>query len=214
MKALICTKSSRTKEEWARGWERLITVNTERMEQRKNVALNTFRQGEVEQAKGDWQKDRWVHCQLLTSVNSNCFLTFLYCTACTRNKCYNGGQCSQAYYSPQLFICQCHQGFSGKQCEIGKYNLSVKGNNAAGFSYVVQKAETQKLLLYTGLSIKVSLFMVKLFYKEPLRRTPGLISVSLDKTLSFEAEDICISLQFAWKDIFTNLQYTTPGSQV
>ncbi|XP_074837976.1 tissue-type plasminogen activator [Carettochelys insculpta] len=37
---------------------------------------------------------------------------------CADQKCYNGGQCKQALYSPQLFICQCHQGFSGKQCEI------------------------------------------------------------------------------------------------
>ncbi|NXU83203.1 TPA protein, partial [Xiphorhynchus elegans] len=52
--------------------------------------------------------------------------------ACTRNKCYNGGQCSEAYYSPQLFICQCHPGFSGKQCEI---DTEVKCYSDAGVTY-------------------------------------------------------------------------------
>ncbi|XP_063031474.1 tissue-type plasminogen activator isoform X2 [Melospiza melodia melodia] len=51
---------------------------------------------------------------------------------CTRNKCYNGGQCSQAYYSPQLFICQCHPGFSGKQCEI---DTEVKCYKDTGVTY-------------------------------------------------------------------------------
>ncbi|KGL75997.1 Salivary plasminogen activator beta, partial [Tinamus guttatus] len=46
--------------------------------------------------------------------------------------CFNGGQCSQAYYSPQLFVCQCRQGFSGKQCET---DTAVKCYQDTGVTY-------------------------------------------------------------------------------
>uniref|UniRef100_A0A8C8RMX0 Plasminogen activator n=1 Tax=Pelusios castaneus TaxID=367368 RepID=A0A8C8RMX0_9SAUR len=47
--------------------------------------------------------------------------------SCADQKCYNGGQCKQALYSPLLFICQCRQGFSGKQCEIDTKVTCYKG---------------------------------------------------------------------------------------
>uniref|UniRef100_A0A8C0ENF0 t-plasminogen activator n=1 Tax=Bubo bubo TaxID=30461 RepID=A0A8C0ENF0_BUBBB len=76
--------------------------------------------GEIYQHRGTWLRlsgSRIEYCRC-DSGRTRCHTVPV--RACNRNKCYNGGQCSQAYYSPQLFICQCHQGFSGKQCEIGK----------------------------------------------------------------------------------------------
>ncbi|XP_075592917.1 tissue-type plasminogen activator isoform X4 [Balearica regulorum gibbericeps] len=88
--------------------------------------------GEIYQHRGTWLRlsgSRIEYCRC-DSGRSRCHTVPV--RACTRNKCYNGGQCSQAYYSPQLFICQCHQGFSGKQCEI---DTEVKCYKDAGVTY-------------------------------------------------------------------------------
>ncbi|XP_056426956.1 tissue-type plasminogen activator isoform X2 [Hyla sarda] len=36
---------------------------------------------------------------------------------CTETKCYNGGLCVKALYSPN-YLCKCHSGFTGEHCEI------------------------------------------------------------------------------------------------
>ncbi|XP_006273585.1 tissue-type plasminogen activator [Alligator mississippiensis] len=51
---------------------------------------------------------------------------------CTERKCYNGGRCRQALYSPQHFICLCRRGFSGQQCEI---DTEVKCYRDVGTAY-------------------------------------------------------------------------------
>ncbi|XP_009899932.2 tissue-type plasminogen activator isoform X2 [Dryobates pubescens] len=88
--------------------------------------------GEIYQHRGTWLRlsgSRIEYCRC-DSGWSRCHTVPI--RACTRNKCYNGGQCSQAYYSPQLFLCQCHQGFSGKQCEI---DTEAKCYKDAGGAY-------------------------------------------------------------------------------
>ncbi|RLV88238.1 hypothetical protein DV515_00015523 [Chloebia gouldiae] len=87
---------------------------------------------EIYQHRGTWlrlsgSKIEYCRCN---SGRSHCHTVPV--RVCTRNKCYNGGQCSQAYYSPQLFICQCHQRFSGKQCEI---DTEVKCYKDTGVTY-------------------------------------------------------------------------------
>ncbi|NXA42160.1 TPA protein, partial [Eudromia elegans] len=88
--------------------------------------------GEIYQHRGTWLRlsgSRIEYCRC-DSGWSRCHSVPV--RDCTRNKCFNGGQCSQAYYSPQLFICQCRQGFSGKQCET---DTEVKCYQDTGVTY-------------------------------------------------------------------------------
>uniref|UniRef100_A0A2K6V017 Tissue-type plasminogen activator n=1 Tax=Saimiri boliviensis boliviensis TaxID=39432 RepID=A0A2K6V017_SAIBB len=39
--------------------------------------------------------------------------------SCSEPRCFNGGTCQQALYFSD-FVCQCPEGFTGKQCEIGE----------------------------------------------------------------------------------------------
>ncbi|XP_040394285.1 tissue-type plasminogen activator isoform X6 [Cygnus olor] len=99
---------------------------------RSRAICTDYSSGEIYQHRGSWlrlSRSRIEYCRC-DNGRSRCHTVPI--RACTKNKCYNGGQCSQAYYSPQLFICQCHQGFSGKQCEI---DTEVKCYKDAGVTY-------------------------------------------------------------------------------
>ncbi|NWY07772.1 TPA protein, partial [Nothoprocta ornata] len=88
--------------------------------------------GEIYQHRGTWLRlsgSRIEYCRC-DSGWSRCHSVPI--RECPRNKCFNGGQCSQAYYSPQLFICQCRRGFSGKQCET---DTEVKCYQDDGVTY-------------------------------------------------------------------------------
>ncbi|NWU94368.1 TPA protein, partial [Upupa epops] len=88
--------------------------------------------GETYPHRGTWLRlwgSRIEYCRC-DSGRSRCHTVPV--RACLRNKCYNGGRCSQAYYSPQLFVCQCQPSFSGKQCEIDN---EVRCYRDAGVTY-------------------------------------------------------------------------------
>ncbi|KAG8141226.1 putative Plasminogen activator protein, partial [Naja naja] len=60
-------------------------------------------------------KERTEYCRC---EKSGIFCHTVPVTGCMKPLCLHGGRCQKALYSPNLFICFCPPGFSGKFCEI------------------------------------------------------------------------------------------------
>uniref|UniRef100_A0A8C5WQT7 Plasminogen activator n=1 Tax=Laticauda laticaudata TaxID=8630 RepID=A0A8C5WQT7_LATLA len=60
-------------------------------------------------------KERTEYCRC---ENSGIFCHAVPVRGCMKPLCLHGGRCQKALYSPNLFICFCPPGFSGKFCEI------------------------------------------------------------------------------------------------
>ncbi|XP_070621339.1 tissue-type plasminogen activator [Erythrolamprus reginae] len=68
-------------------------------------------------------KESWLRRVKERTEYCRCEKSAIFChavpvTGCIRPLCLNGGRCQKALYSPNLFICFCPPGFSGKFCEI------------------------------------------------------------------------------------------------
>uniref|UniRef100_A0A670Z5C6 t-plasminogen activator n=1 Tax=Pseudonaja textilis TaxID=8673 RepID=A0A670Z5C6_PSETE len=69
-------------------------------------------------------RERTEYCRC---ENSGIFCHAVPVRGCIKPLCLHGGRCQKALYSPNLFICFCPPGFSGKFCEIDTRAVCYQG---------------------------------------------------------------------------------------
>jgi hypothetical protein len=115
-------------------------------------------------------------------------------SACERKPCHNGGQCTETGSQSSDYVCQCEEGFSGRNCEIeadlcqvirpcqnggtcvGTYN-AYKCNCPIGFGGTNCERSTRL----------ISIFHIALFQKTEIHVFPFAFTLSAEVDVAEEA---------------------------